>query len=78
VPKAETSARLHPLDGFEASEIVELLRLFVFLDANLQGSIMSRFIEAWLYYRDLRRGKYEQRSFPRMEALLDVWYELFA
>jgi hypothetical protein len=40
--------------------------------------MMSKFIEVWLYYRDLRSGKYEQRSFPRMEALLDAWYELFA
>jgi hypothetical protein len=66
------------LNGFEATEIVESLGLFVFLCANLQVSIMSRLIEAWLYYHDLRRGKYEQRNFPVMEALLDVWYELFA
>ena len=39
---------------------------------------MSKFNEVRLYYRDLRSGKYEQRSFPIMEALLDVWYELFA
>jgi hypothetical protein len=66
------------LDGFEAPEIFESLGLFVFHYANLQVSIMSKFIEAWLYYRDLRSGKYEQHSFPIMEALLDVWYELFA
>jgi hypothetical protein len=39
---------------------------------------MSRIVNAYKYFLDLRASKYENRKFPLFEAILDTWYEFFS
>ena len=38
---------------------------------------MSRIVNAYQYFLDLRSGKYECRRFSICDAIIDTWYEFF-